>query len=218
MGQPPGSAQLAVPPTPAEPEALAKSARALATKSVSPKGVEKHPLATVMAVPSADESARPTILEDKAGLAAPQPGRQNAFVQNRPDAVPHAVVPPVNPMMSLLGASATHRLWRVSADGHLEHLGAADEWTRVLADEATTFHVVSVVGSNVWAGGSGGALFHSGDGGENWSRVAIATSSGGAETGTIVSILFRDPQHGVVITGGGSRWSTSDGGTTWTLQ
>ena len=248
MGQPLGSAQRPLPPPPAEPETLAKSARsefsapktspALTTKGVSPKGVEKHPLVPVMAAPPAGESAQTlTAFEDKAELAAPAPVRQNAFAPNRadatphavvhpvnpmmylqPDAVPHAVVPPVNPMMPLLGASATRWQWRVSADGHLEHLGATDEWTRVLADEATTFHVVSVVGSNVWAGGSGGALFHSSDGGENWSRVAIATSSGGAETGTIVSIQFRDAQDGVVITGGGSRWSTSDGGATWALQ
>src|SRR5271165_359181 len=246
--QPPGSAPLALPPTPAEPETLAKSARsefsppktlpALTTEGVSPKGGEKHPPALVRAAPPAGESAQTlTVFDDKAELAAPAPVSKNAFAPNRPDAtphavvhpvnpmmylqpdaVPHAVVPPVNPMMPLLGASATRGQWRVSADGHLEHLGATDEWTRVLADEATTFHVVSVVGSNVWAGGSGGALFHSDDGGESWSRVAIATSSGGAETGTIVSIRFSDPLHGTVTTGGGSRWSTSDGGASWTPQ
>jgi len=224
------SAPPAASPTPTSPETLATTARAefsapktspaLATKSLSPKGVEKHPLAPVMAAPPAGESAQTlTVFEDKAELFAPAPVSKSAFAPNPADAVPHAVVPPVNPMMSLLGASATHRPWRVSADGHLEHLGAAaDEWTRVLADETTTFHVVFVVGDNVWAGGSGGALFHSDDGGESWSRVAIATSSGGAEIGTIVSIRFSDPQHGTVATGGGSRWSTSDGGATWTSQ
>ena len=95
---------------------------------------------------------------------------------------------------------------------------ATDEWTRVLGDEVTTFRVVAVVGNDVWAGGSGGALFHSDNSGESWSRVAIATGSGGADTGAIVSIQFSDPQHGTVVTSGGSRWSTSDGGATWARQ
>jgi len=104
--------------------------------------------------------------------------------------------------------------WRLSPDGHLEHLTAPGSWTPVLADQPTTFHVVSVVGSNVWAGGSGGALFHSRDGGQNWSQVALASLSG-AESGTIVAIRFSDAEHGVVTTDGGAQWSTSDGGASW---
>jgi hypothetical protein len=100
--------------------------------------------------------------------------------------------------------------WRISTDGNLEHTTAPGVWTAVLADDPTTFHVVSVVSSNVWAGGSGGALFHSSDRGETWSRQPLGT-----ETGTIVSIQFSDAAHGVVTTDGGSRWSTSDSGVSW---
>ena len=87
----------------------------------------------------------------------------------------------------------------------------------MLDDQLNTFHVVSVVGGSVWAGGSGGALFHSRDGGQNWSKDVLA-SPASVETGTIVSIRFSDALHGVVTTDGGSRWSTSDGGTTWTKE
>ena len=80
----------------------------------------------------------------------------------------------------------------------------------MLADQPTTFHVVSVVGNNVWAGGSSGTLFHSSDSGETWSKQPLA-----GETGTIVSINFSDAAHGIITTDGGARWSTSDGGVTW---
>jgi photosystem II stability/assembly factor-like uncharacterized protein len=83
----------------------------------------------------------------------------------------------------------------------------------MLADQPTVFHVVSVVGNNVWAGGSSGALFHSSNSGQTWSKQPLA-----AETGTIVSIHFSDAAHGDVTTDGGAHWSTADGGVTWTRE
>ena len=113
--------------------------------------------------------------------------------------------------------SAAHRQWRITPDGHLEQRSVSGSWTRVLAEQATNFHVVSVVGNNVWAGGSGGALFHSSDGGQNWSKQPIG-SPPEVETDTIAAIRFTDATRGVVTTESGARWSTSDGGTTWTKQ
>ena len=104
--------------------------------------------------------------------------------------------------------------WRVTTEGHLEH-SVPGGWMRVLANQTSGFRVVSVVGNDVWAGGDGGALFHSSDGGQHWNKVTLATPSG-SDTGTIVSIQFDDLQHGVVVTESGSRYSTGDGGTTWT--
>jgi len=103
-----------------------------------------------------------------------------------------------------------HAAWRITTDGHLEHLTVPGSWTPALADQPITFHVVSVVGNNVWAGGNNGALFHSRDGGETWNKQPL-----GSETGTIVSIQFGDAEHGVVTTDAGGRWSTSDGGVSW---
>jgi photosystem II stability/assembly factor-like uncharacterized protein len=87
----------------------------------------------------------------------------------------------------------------------------------VLAGESTGFRAVAVIGDEVWAGGNGGALFHSSDKGQKWGRVPVVTSVG-TMTAAIVSIHFDDPQDGVVITEGGSRFSTNDGGITWTSQ
>ena len=88
-------------------------------------------------------------------------------------------------------------------------------WAAVLTDQPATFHVVSVVGNNVWAGGTGGVLFHSKDGGQNWSKAELSSASGG-ETSTIVSIRFSDALNGVITTEAGSHWTTSDCGGTWT--
>lgn len=120
------------------------------------------------------------------------------------------------PQVSVQGGNVAHSQWRVTAEGHLEHF-AGNAWTRVLANQTTAFRVVSVIGDEVWAGGSGGALFHSGDKGQQWGKVSVVTPSG-TLTATIVSIQFDDPENGVVITGSGSRYSTNDGGLTWTSQ
>ena len=114
-------------------------------------------------------------------------------------------------------AIAGRRSWHITPDGHLEHLTAADTWTRVLADQPATFRVVSAIGENVWVGGSGGVLFHSSDNGQNWNKEPLS-SSGSVETGTLVSIRFSDALHGVITTERGSRWDTLDGGATWTKE
>jgi photosystem II stability/assembly factor-like uncharacterized protein len=123
----------------------------------------------------------------------------------------------MNPQMAKQVVNAVHRQWQITPDGHLEQRSASGNWMRVLAEQPITFHVVSVVGDNVWAGGSGGALFHSSDGGQNWSKQPIG-SLPDLETDTIVAIRFTDTTRGVVTTEGGARWSTSDGGATWTKE
>jgi photosystem II stability/assembly factor-like uncharacterized protein len=76
-----------------------------------------------------------------------------------------------------------------------------------------TFRTVVKVGrNNFWAGGDNGALFHSGDGGEHWNKVALN------ETGKIISIEFTSPQQGSLTTVSGAVWKTSDGGHTWSKQ
>lgn len=147
--------------------------------------------------------------------------RQNSFVegegQNPSGLVAGSQLAPGKNTMGLLPAIATRRQWRISPDGHVEHSTVPGNWTLVLADQPATFHVVSVIADNVWAGGAGGVLFHSNDGGRTWSKVVVS-SPDAIETGTIVSIRFSDEQHGVITTGAGLRWSTSDDGITWTKE
>jgi hypothetical protein len=76
------------------------------------------------------------------------------------------------------------------------------------------FRALSAAGSEVWAGGTAGMLYHSSDGGQRWTRVFLMTS-GVPSTGDIVGIAFPDPQHGQITTSTQERWITLDAGQTW---
>lgn len=151
--------------------------------------------------------ALPGAIPGMAGTAPVPTPIQNSFAESQAQDTTAQLFARPQTMRSVSGLRSQ---WRISTDGHLEHSTAPSVWSPVLADQPTTFHVVSVVGSNVWAGGSSGALFHSSDSGETWSKQALA-----GETGTIVSIHFSDAAHGIITTDGGARWITSDGGATW---
>jgi hypothetical protein len=76
---------------------------------------------------------------------------------------------------------------------------------------------VSANAAEVWAGGSGGALYHTIDGGNLWVRV-LPSAAGVALTGDIVSIQFSDTRNGTVTTSNAEFWTTNDGGQTWRKQ
>lgn len=79
------------------------------------------------------------------------------------------------------------------------------------------FRAVAATGTDVWAGGSGGALYHSTDAGDHWSRI-MPSSSDAILTGDVVSLEFIDMQHGKVSTSTAEVWTTSDAGQTWQKQ
>lgn len=76
---------------------------------------------------------------------------------------------------------------------------------------------VSSNGAEVWAGGSGGALYHSMDGGNRWTRV-VPAAAGIFLTGDITSIQFNDPRNGTVTTSNAEAWTTLNAGQTWRKQ
>jgi photosynthesis system II assembly factor YCF48-like protein/putative zinc finger protein len=124
---------------------------------------------------------------------------------------------PSNSAAGMVGALETQHAaptrWRISSDGHVEHTVGPSTWERVMSAEPVTFRVVAIVGRNVWAGGSDGALFRSPDGGHEWNRVGLA-----GEQGTIKTIRFSTAQKGSVTTEAGTVWKTTDGGVTWSKQ
>jgi len=79
------------------------------------------------------------------------------------------------------------------------------------------FRAVAASGLEVWAGGSGGALYHTVDGGNRWTLV-LPSAAGTILTGDIISIQFPDPQHGTVATSSAELWTTEDDGQTWHKQ
>jgi len=84
---------------------------------------------------------------------------------------------------------------------------------------STIFRVVSVSSdaTEVWAGGSGGALYHTLDGGNRWARV-LPSGNGAILTGDVIGIQFSDPRNGIVTTSNAEVWTTLDAGQTWRKQ
>ena len=216
--------------TAAEPPGLAKDTAALGQLSGSEIRVTR-PAATAVA-----KSKAPTP-DDVSRAAGSQPAASmdiapDALVEASPTTQAPLVGTPIGsslvptPQAGVAGGApvaiptgqqrmlASARLWRVTPEGHVERFNAQGNWTRTLADQPTTFHVVALVGNNVWAGGDHGGLFHSVDGGEHWTELTLA-ADGKVEDGAIVRIRFDSPQQGTVTTQAGSFWLTSDGGQTW---
>jgi len=93
-----------------------------------------------------------------------------------------------------------------------------DKETPAKKDAASlVFRAVSSNGPDVWAGASGGLLYHSLDAGSHWTRV-VPSASGVTLTGDILSLEFIDPQHGRVVTSTPEVWTTSDAGQSWQKQ
>ena len=82
---------------------------------------------------------------------------------------------------------------------------------------ALTFRAVAAAGAEVWAGGTGGTLYHSVDAGARWTQV-VPVSAGTALSSDIVGLDFPDPRHGKITTSTTEVWTTSDGGQTWQKQ
>jgi hypothetical protein len=86
-----------------------------------------------------------------------------------------------------------------------------------LAAVPVIFRAVAALGTEVWAGGSNGALYHSADAGGHWTQV-VPSSAGAILSGDIVVLDFSDAQHGKVTTSTSEVWITTDGGQTWQKQ
>ncbi len=69
-------------------------------------------------------------------------------------------------------------------------------------------------GSDVWAGGQAGTLFHSTDSGATWTMVQPSTKAESLNS-DIVAIEIRSPVEIVLSTSNNESWATADGGKTW---
>ncbi|MGP0018273.1 MAG: carboxypeptidase regulatory-like domain-containing protein [Candidatus Sulfotelmatobacter sp.] len=115
----------------------------------------------------------------------------------------------VNAIPALNGASVA-----VAAETRAK-TKALDKSRKGVAD--FTFRALAVADSDVWVGGSGGALYRSSDAGNHWTRV-VPVASGSALTDDVVSLEFSDAQHGKFSTSAGEVWTTADAGQTWQKQ
>jgi len=116
------------------------------------------------------------------------------------------------------GARPPAALWSVSSDGIVQRsTDAGKTWERIQFTHGIKFRAIAALGNEVWTGGTGGALFHSADGGAIWTRAGI-NFAGTTVTETIAGIQLLDPQHLTVTTASGSQWVSEDGGRHWQKQ
>jgi photosystem II stability/assembly factor-like uncharacterized protein len=109
-------------------------------------------------------------------------------------------------------------LWSVSSEGKVQRSrDGGKSWEQIQIARGIRFQATAALGNDVWAGGSGGALYHSADAGANWIRAEIGFE-GNTLTETIASIELRDSQHLTVTTASGTRWSSEDAGQHWQKQ
>ncbi len=149
-----------------------------------------------------------------------------AEVKSKKEAVPTTrVVPGVGVVGTLARSEPAEGValkrapvrWTISPTGRITRTFDDRTWAEVPVGQGVIFRALSAHGADIWAGGSGGALFHSSDGGERWTRVRPSVAGTGL-TADITRIEFTDPQHGVLLTAANQRWTTTDGGKTWSLD
>lgn len=143
------------------------------------------------------------------------------------------------PVGDLLASSTTSILWNISASGLLQRSfdhGAtwqpidvnanppaaslqvsATSRAKVRKMASPVFRTLAMNGSDIWAGGSAGALYHSLDAGNHWRRISPA-ADGIILTGDILSLQFPDSEHGRLATSTSEIWTTQDSGQTWKKQ
>jgi hypothetical protein len=118
---------------------------------------------------------------------------------------------------SSLMASASPEIARESRAKDVPKENEADKKLLKREIGSPVFRAVTVAGSEVWAGGSGGALYHSLDAGNHWTRV-VPSSAGTVLSGDIISLEFSDSKNGKVTTSTPEVWTTNDAGQTWQKQ
>jgi hypothetical protein len=103
--------------------------------------------------------------------------------------------------------------FRITSTGQVERSVQSSVWMPVFIAADARFRIVSISGSDVWAGGDHLRLFHSADNGLTWTQVQLPATADRAHA--IVHIRIDDPQHLTIENDAGSSWSTVDAGATW---
>lgn len=115
----------------------------------------------------------------------------------------------------MLGIDFADKLagWAVGEGGAIYHTANALDWVAQTSGTDAALGAIAAVSPQVAvAGGGGGAIVRTTDGGATWTRVESGTG------GTIRAISFADETHGWAAGDGGALLATTDGGQTWTAQ
>ena len=105
--------------------------------------------------------------------------------------------------------------WTLSADGLVQRsFDYGKSWQTIPLGNHVVFRALAANGSDIWAGGTAGALYHSSDAGQHWTQVTPA-ADGKSLSADIVAVEFKDAGHGTLTTIDRETWTTSNGGRTW---
>lgn len=105
-------------------------------------------------------------------------------------------------------------LWAIRANSVQRSSDLGRTWRVEPIDDRMVFECVVMLGPEVWAGGSDGTLYHSGDTGSHWTRIPVADGSVALHaTITVIDALSAVELR--IGTATGEHWSTGDGGLHW---
>lgn len=86
-------------------------------------------------------------------------------------------------------------------------------WQSMLPAKDRAWNDVTFVGERGWLVGEFGSVMKSEDGGATWTEVS---GEGGEGHPSLMSVAFRDAEHGVAVGLSGTVLATADGGQSWT--
>ena len=137
-----------------------------------------------------------------------------------------AVAPPKTIVKTAMASEAPRVLWSINASAGTSSAprgivqrstDGGQTWDVVPLSERVSFRAVASDGSDVWAGGSDAALFHSSDAGAHWDQIQVAQEDAAA-SGAIVRIDIRGSGEIRITTSSGEDWTSSDAGHHWKRQ
>jgi hypothetical protein len=103
--------------------------------------------------------------------------------------------------------------WRVEGGALKRSLDNGGTWQELLGAKHRLL-CFAARGAEIWAGGKAGALFHSSDGGANWTPVN-ASAEGRSLSADVTHIEARSVTEIVLSTSSTESWTTLDGGKSW---
>jgi len=105
--------------------------------------------------------------------------------------------------------------WTLSPDGALQRsFDSGKTWQTIPVASQVVFRALAANDSDIWVGGTAGALYHSSDAGQHWTQIRPVVE-GKPLTADIVTVQFPDAQHGKLTTADHEAWTTSDAGVSW---
>jgi hypothetical protein len=103
--------------------------------------------------------------------------------------------------------------WAIHGNELQRSLDSGAAWKAVLHSNRPLL-CYAAGGNDVWAGGKGGNLFHSANGGVTWSQV-YPSAQQQTLSGDVTHIDIYSPSQVSLFTSNNQSWSTTDGGETW---